>query len=380
MQKIPTVTDIENVAGKRVLVRIMCNVDIEGGKIVDDYRLRQSLHTVNYLKDNGARVVLISHIGGKEDTLRPVYEYFKAQFDISFVGDCLSEHAHSQIEKMSDGDVVMLENTRAHDGEIANDSVFAQKLASLGDVFVNEAFSVSHRHHASIVGIPNYLPSYAGIWFEKEIETLKEALSPKHPFVFIAGGAKLDTKLPLLEKFLGIADHVFLGGALVKPLVKHMNGVLKEDELNDIDISSISSHERLSMPSDVVCLASDGSHQTHKTNEWDESCGDVVDVGEVAREDLKKLIKEAKLVVWNGPLGWYEKGYYESSIVCAQAIKENKGVHALVGGGDTVSVLKKHSFSYEDAFSFISTGGGAMLSFLTDETLPGIEAIAKSHQ
>ena len=216
MRTITSVVNIKNIKGKRVIVRAELNVPIKNGRVADDFRIRKAVQTILYLKKRGARVIVIGHIGreGKE-TLKPVARAMGRFVNIGFAPySADSKKARDVVDAMKNGTVIMLENLRRDSREKENDRAFARAIAALGDVYVNDAFSVSHRTHASIVGVPKLLPSYAGLLFEDEVRHLSLALSPKHPFLFILGGAKFETKLPLIKKYVEIADTVFVGGAL----------------------------------------------------------------------------------------------------------------------------------------------------------------------
>lgn len=333
--------EIGEIKGKTVLVRLDFNVPIEAGVVVDDYRIRSSLPTISYLKQKGAKIVIIAHVENEPATLMPVYERLRKDAQVLFCDDVLKNGKHC-IENMTDGDVLLCENIRMYKGEKANDEEFAKELASLGEIYVNDAFSVSHREHASIVGLPKYLPAYAGLQFEEEIKNLSQCFSPEHPFLFILGGAKFETKMPLVEKFLKIADEVFIGGALYNEMDKN---------------SEIAKNPKVTLPIDFVI-----------------SDGKALDAGEKTVELLKEKVAQAKFILWNGPLGQYEKGFVEPTRILAQAISESSAF-SLLGGGDTVAAISE--LGLEDKFGFVSTGGGAMLDFLANGTLPGLEALGK---
>jgi phosphoglycerate kinase len=378
MTTFPLIADNAPVfAGVRVLLRLDLNVPLEGGVVRDDYRIRESLPTLNFLRAAGARIIIISHIGkGKpSDTLRPVTEYLNKIFPVTFLPDLMSPENMRMTHDLGDGEVLMLENIRHNKGEEDNDPEFARYLASLGDVYVNDAFSVSHRAHASVVGVPALLPHYAGLRFAAEIARLSEALAPEHPFLFILGGAKIETKMPLLKKFLDRADHVVVGGAIANNFIKvagHEVGVslVDEDELAGLD--AYLGHARLILPEDVVVKNGAGSHCA-KVSEV--APGDmIVDVGAETVRHLEGVIGEAKLIVWNGPLGFYEEGFTEGTKELLQLIAGSSAT-SIIGGGDTVALINDmHAL---DKFSFVSTGGGAMLDFLANETLPGLEALQR---
>ncbi len=352
------IKDVENLNGVRVLVRLDLNVPIENGHIVDDFRIRKSLPLIEYLKEKGAIIILISHIETKDKpTLEPVAKYFK-QLGI----DCVFEKNYKKVLG-NKAQIILLENLREHEGEKNNDKKFARELASLGDIYVNEGFSVSHRQHASICAITEFIPSYAGIQFEKEIKNLSLAFKPDHPFLFILGGAKFDTKLPLVSKFISIADTVFIGGALANDFFKaeglDIGTSLVSDPLPDL--SKFIHDSKLLLPVDSIKKDTANMDAGMKT----------VDV-------LRTQIDKAKFILWNGPLGAYETGYKASTLQLSEMLADatKRGVKTIVGGGDTLATIAE--LRLEDSFTFVSTGGGAMLDFLAKGTLPGIEALDKS--
>jgi phosphoglycerate kinase len=368
-----TLNDIPEIKGKKIILRVDFNVPIENGKVMDPYRIEKSLPTINFLRNKGARLLIISHLDEKSGTtLAPVAEYLGHNFPVKFSGDFFGEASLNAITEIHEGEVILFENLRNNEGEESNDQAFAKNLASLGEIYVNDAFSVSHREHASIVGLPKFLPSYAGLQMEAEIKNLSEMFNPPHPFLFILGGAKFDTKLPLIQKFLTLADHVFVGGALA-------NNFFKEEGLNvgkslvtegDFHIREELADHKLILPPDVTVLV-DGKKVVKATNkvEDDES---ILDAGPETVQLLKDLMPELKCVLWNGPLGNYEKGFTEPTIELGK-ILASSDVKSIVGGGDTLAAIS--ASGVEEKISFVSTGGGAMLQFLLDETLPGIEAL-----
>ena len=361
--------------GKRVFLRLDFNVPLDGSEVRDDYRIRESLPTINFLRASGARLVIASHIGkGKpEDTLAPVAEYLNKLFPVTFLPDLLSPENLRISNELQNGDVVLLENLRHSKGEEENDTQFAAYLASLGDIYVNDAFSVSHRAHASVVGVPALLPHYAGIRLALEVSKLAVAFTPEHPFLFILGGAKISTKMPLLKKFLGIADNIFVGGAIANNFLK-VKGVeigtstYDKDELTGLEGYLADSH--LVLPTDVVVKNAAGSET--KTLEALTSGDMIVDAGSATIKSLEQVIGAAKLIVWNGPLGFYEEGFTEGSRELLGLIAGSRAM-SIIGGGDTVALINEMGALLR--FSFVSTGGGAMLDYLANETLPGITAL-----
>ncbi len=356
----------DDLRGKKVLVRVDFNVPIKDGKVSDDYRIERALPTIKFLRDNGAKLLLISHIETKDvemPTLRPVFDLLSQQLSLSFTEDCFSDEGRQGIEMLEDGEVILFENIRRYEGEKANDPEFASKLAALADMYVNDAFAVSHREHASIVGVPQHLPHYAGLLLSDEIKHLGISDSTPHPFLFILGGAKFETKLPLIEKFLDRADKMFIGGALANDLLKLKGVDVKESLVSSMSgivttsLSAIVSNPKIMLPEDLV---------------WD---GDkIMDAGPKDIEALRPHIMGAKYILWNGPLGDYEKGFKEGTIALSKLIGQSSA-DSVVGGGDTLASIKE--LGLMDEFTFISTGGGAMLEFLLKGTLIGVEALEK---
>ncbi len=368
---------LDTLRGKRVLLRLDLNVPLDEGGVRDDYRLREALPTINALRNAGARTVVIAHIGkgALTDTLAPVATYLERLFPMTFLPSLMNLENHRIVEAMQDGDVVMLENLRHNKGEETNDAEFAQYLASFGEVYVNDAFSVSHRAHASVVGVASLLPHYAGLRFADEVSRLALAFSPEHPFLFILGGAKISTKMPLLKKFLNTADHVFVGGAIVNNFFKAGGyeigaSVYEASEIDGLD--AYLSNEHLVLPIDVVVKNDAGA----KNCTLDEvSAGDMIaDIGPKTIHSLEQIIGEAKLIVWNGPLGFYEEGFTAASRELLGLIAGSRAT-SIIGGGDTVALVNEMGAAGQ--FSFVSTGGGAMLDFLANETLPGLAPLEK---
>ncbi|OGZ06632.1 MAG: phosphoglycerate kinase [Candidatus Lloydbacteria bacterium RIFCSPHIGHO2_02_FULL_54_17] len=369
------ITEYTELRGKRILLRLDLNVPLEEGEVRDAYRIEQSLATIDFLRKEGARVVIMSHIGkGKpEDTLLPVAKYLNKKFPVTFLDQPMSTENVRMVGRMEDGDVVLLENLRHEKGEEANDPEFARAIAALGDIYVNDAFAVSHRAHASVVGIPLLLPSYAGILFAEEVRRLSVALAPKHPFLFIVGGAKISTKMPLLKKFLETADYVFVGGALANNFFKvagHEIGKSVYDETELKGLKELLDHERLIIPSDVI-VKNEGGSEPRRLDSVTKS-DMIVDIGPESVRNMEAVIGSAALIVWNGPLGYYEAGFTNGTREFFLLIT-NAQATSIVGGGDTVALINEMHLL--DRFSFVSTGGGAMLDFLQNETLPGIEAL-----
>lgn len=361
------ISEAKIIKGTKVLVRFDFNVPVKNEKVVDDFRIRKSLTTLNYLRERKAKIIMISHIEATK-TLKPVHDYLLTLgIENLFVKNY--RNANKAIEE---NDIVLLENLRLNLGEKENDKDFAKELASLADIYVNDAFSVSHREHASVSAITKYIDSYAGLELEEEIKNLSAAFKPERPFLFVLGGAKFDTKLPLIEKFMETADHVFVGGALAHNFFLEQGyeigkSVVSPEKFN---LKKYFGNAKLLLPIDVVILRGD-----KKMN---------IDLGEVEKTDiikdagpktlelLRKAVNNSSQILWNGPLGSYEEGFTEPTMELAKMISESKA-KTIVGGGDTLAAIA--SLGIEEKFSFISSGGGAMLDYLANETLPGIKAL-----
>lgn len=368
----------ESLKGKKVLVRVDFNVPVSEGKVADSYRIVRALPTIEYLIEARAKIILVSHIETKEaevPTLRPVYEYLNKKqinWHIEFLEEYFDDHASHILQNMVEGDVVLLDNVRKYEGEKKNDPAFAESLAHFGEMYVNDAFAVSHRKHASVVGVPNFIPGFVGFLLADEIAHLKISVDTPHPFVFILGGAKFETKLPLIQKFIDKADSIFIGGALVNDVLKTKGYEVGKSLISttSIDIKDTIENTKLIIPTDVVCKNGDSIETKSVNHVLPEDV--ILDIGTNTLNELAVIIKGAQYILWNGPLGNYELGFKDATIKLSEMISESDAV-SVVGGGDTLASIQE--LHLEDKFSFISTGGGAMLQYLLDETLPGIEVL-----
>jgi phosphoglycerate kinase len=366
--------------GKRVLLRIDTNVPIKDGCVLDDFRLQKILPSVVALRNAGARVLLLGHIGRDgTESLYPIFKYFLLHFPLSFIENFSDDVVWPALNSLDDGGVVLFENARGEYGEEKNDMSFAKRLASFADVYVNDAFSVSHRAHASIVSVPKLLPSYAGLLFVSEIKHLSVAFASPRPFLFVLGGMKFETKLPLIEKFLNTADYCFVGGALAHSFFKARGYEIGKSIIDDgtEDISTLLENKKLILPVDVVAQTNRGV----VVKKPEEVLADemILDSGPETLKKLEELVKGARFVLWNGPLGDYlQKGFRKGteSFIQILATREFQDGALVVGGGDTAAMISE--LGLVKKFPFISTGGGAMLEYLAKGTLPGIEALKKS--
>ncbi len=368
---------------KNVLVRCDFNVPFsEKGDILNDFRIRKAVPTIEYLIKEGARVVLMSHLEskGKKVSLKILIPKLEGLLNrkIVFLKDYLGRNIKRKIDRLKSDQIVLLENLRFHKGEKENNDGFARKIAKLGDVFVNEAFSVCHRKHASVVGIPKYLPKTAGFLLEKEIDVLSGLLEkPTSPFVAIIGGIKIETKIKTILNILKIADHLILGSKIGEIFFAQKNLLLGRDFYEERLIDKIDlTNPKIHMPLDGVIALKNldeeylriGGLGSLKKEE------DVFDIGPESIKAFKSIIQTAKTILWNGPMGMYEdKRFEDGTKRIADAIVRNYSAFKVAGGGETVSAIDK--FNLRDKFDFLSTGGGAMLEFLAGEKLPGIEAL-----
>lgn len=366
MQDIKSVRDAD-VAGKRVLVAVDFNVPMKDGVIVDDARIRACMPTLELLRGRGAKIVLMTHLG------RPggrVVDALKVAPVAHRVGELMGCRVTVAPEE---SDFMMLENLRFDPREEEGSMEMAQELATFGDIFVNDAFSSSHRTHASIVGVPQILPAFAGIRLMEECDKLTEALTPPEGAIAIIGGAKFETKQPLIEKLIPHYAKILLGGALGNDVIKARGLPVGASLVSNVPANvAIASNEKLAVTNDAVIEKIDpkeartGLVVDVRTDER------IVDVGPVTATAWAQVAADAPFILWNGPLGIYEEGYTEASDLVAQALAKSQA-RAVVGGGDTGAALSKYSFDPQKVF--LSTGGGAMLQFLTSGTLPGIEAL-----
>lgn len=361
--------------GKRVLLRLDLNVPLLMNEIRSDFRLRTAMPTINFLRQMGARVIILTHLeNGREiPTLKPVADYLSKTMPLIFLDKLTSPENVEVIDRMKDGDICMLENLRMNSGEKNNDPDFVDYLASLGDYYVNDAFAVSHRKHASIVGIAEKLPSFAGMRLAEEAAELSRAFDPEHPYLFIMGGSKIETKISLLNELGEKADHIFLGGVIANNFLKAKDynigeSVCDNDSLNEL--KTMITNERYVLPVDVIVKGGSGVRVSMIDDIHEHET--IVDVGPETISNLEKIVGESKFVIWNGPLGFYEDGYSDASRELIERIS-GSSAYTIIGGGDTVALIE--SMKKSSRFGFVSTGGGAMLEYLTNKTLPGIQAL-----
>ncbi|RJQ33652.1 phosphoglycerate kinase [Candidatus Parcubacteria bacterium] len=376
MKCIDTLSEKE-LKGKRVLLRSDFNVPLNAqGEVANSFRVQRGWATVRYLSERGARVIAVSHLGRSEESLAPVARALKRFGPIVFVPDIVGAVAQDASHAMKDGEIALLENLRQDPRETENDEGFARELASLAEIYVDDAFAAAHRAHASVVGVPKFLPHYAGLLMRDEIETLKEARKPASPSFAILGGAKFETKAPLIKSLLANYSNLFITGALANDVFKaegYEVGVsLISKELPDAEILK---NPRFVAPVDVTVERPDKQARVKKQTEVlsDEK---IVDIGPDSVAAIAPMITGAKYILWNGPTGLYEAGYNAYSHAIADLIAKavEKGAKCVIGGGDTIAAIQGGGVR-EEQLGFLSTGGGAMLEYLLKGTLPGIDAL-----
>lgn len=368
----------DEVRGKRVLVRAGFDLPLDdAGEVSDFFRVRRSAETLRYLSERGARVIVLSHIGrDPEETNAPVSRALVREVSHHYVPDLIGVHARDAVAAMRDGDVLLLENLRMDPREIANDEGFARELASLGEVYVGDAFSAAHRAHASIAQLPQILPHYAGILLRDEIAQLKKARVPAHPSFAILGGAKFETKAPLIKTLLGSYDHLFVTGALANDVFRAQGYPVGRSRISDeMPTPYILHHPHFLAPVDLTAQRSDG-HAFTKKPAAVEADDKIVDIGPDSIQVITPHLEKASFILWNGPTGLYEEGFtsYTHAIGEILSRRVDAGASVVIGGGDTIAALKEGGIP-EEKLGFLSTGGGAMLEYLLQGTLPGISAL-----
>jgi len=381
-----------DVAGRRVLVRNDFNVPIQDGRITDDLRLRASLPTLQWLLERGARVISCSHLGrpkGKRDpkyTLEPVAPALGELLgrEVRFVDDVVGEQASAAAEGLGDGDILLLQNLRYEPGEEANDAGLATSLADLGEVYVDDAFGAAHRAHASVVGVTQHLPAYAGFLLAKEVRELSRLLeSPERPFVAVLGGSKISDKLAVLGNLVGRVDSLVIGGGMCFTLLAAQgkeigDSLVEPDQLDAVQGLMARAQDegvRILLPTDVVVADDFKADANHKVVSADgiEPGWRGLDIGPESAKAFAQAVVEARMVFWNGPMGVFEWAPFEHGTrVVAEAVAETRA-WTVVGGGDSAAALAQ--FGLEDEVDHLSTGGGASLEMLEGRTLPGVAAI-----
>ena len=384
--------DLKN---KRVLLRVDYNVPLENNRVIDDFRIKQTLPTIKYCLDAGAKIIIMSHLGrpnGKYDpnlSLMPIGESLAdcLEMPIKFSDDCISEDSHNVTLGLKPGEIHMLENLRFHEDETTNNADFCALLAKHGDIFINDAFGMAHRSHASNVGIAkNFSRKGIGFLFEKELNFLSKILSkPPRPITLLLGGAKINTKVGLIDHYIGIADQILIGGGMAFTLLKARgldigNSIIDESKISSARelIEKAKKKKNIFLPKDVVCSKSLKKSTSSKVYDITKiPKGQMgLDIGPKTIDSFSSLISNSKTVIWNGPMGAFELDNFDNgtkSLATHIASCTEGGLISIIGGGDTASALRK--FNLDNKMTHLSTGGGASIELLSGKNLPAIFAL-----
>ena len=390
-----TVRDID-FSGARTLVRVDFNVPIKEGKIKDDTRIRASVPTIEFLVKQGARVILMSHLGKAKGEVDPQYSLKPAAdrlaelmkgVTVKFVNDCIGDAVKTQVEGLRDGEILLLENLRFHKGEEKNDPEFAKKLAEWGEVYVNDAFGTAHRAHASTEGVTKFIsPAVAGFLMEKEIAIIGKALSnPERPFYALIGGAKVSSKIDVLENLLKIVDKIIIGGGMAFTFLKAQGisigkSLVEDDKLEvakEILKKAKAANKEIVLPTDAIIAAEMKEESPDKTVDINAIPSDMAgyDIGPKSLEHFKNVLKDGKTIIWNGPMGVFEvKKFAKGTFEVAKLLAEMKAT-TIVGGGDSVAAVEQAGVAAK--LTHVSTGGGASLEFMEGKVLPGVAALTE---
>ncbi len=388
MFKKKTIRNID-LKSRRVLVRVDFNVPLDEGAVTDDMRILAALPTLSYLIEQEAGIILCSHLGRPKGkvvpalSLRPVAERLSTVLEkpVGFVNDCIGSEVRDAVEGLKPGELMLLENTRFHPQERANDPDFAAELSSLADVFVNDAFGSAHRAHASTEGVTHFLPSVAGFLMEKELLYLGEALEePEHPFIAILGGVKILDKIGAVERLLNLADRLLIGGAMASTFLT-ANGndlgesLIEQQALETADELIKRAGGRLLLPTDLIAadsFAADAAKKVVAVSDFPPGWH-AMDIGPETVANFKIALHGARLVVWNGPMGVFELAPFAAGTTAVAKAVAGSGAMTIVGGGDSAAAVRQAGLV--DQIDHVSTGGGASLEFIEGKTLPGVAAL-----
>lgn len=377
----------QDVYGKRCIVRVDYNSSFENRGLKSDFRIQKTLPLIDWLIENNAKIILITHIeenNGNTPRLDIFFDFFKKllpekiknniYYEPSEGAKILTEKAKKNIFEMKEKQIILLDNLRLNEKEEENDTVFSKEIASLGEIFINEAFSASHRKHSSIYGIPQFLPSFPGFNFCSEIKNLSRLLNPNHPFTVVIGGQKVITKEKVIDKFLNKADFLILGGLMAAEFIFaegfNIGKTSAHKESVELIKNRFLNNPKIIIPDKFIVLRGENKVEVEKNEILKNDI--IYDISPSFFDFHKEKIEKTSMILWNGPMGYTEGGFLEGTNKLNRVFS-NSSAEIIAGGGETVDFI--HKFGYENKFSFISTGGGAMLEFLAEETLAGIEAL-----
>jgi len=386
--KIKSINTCKNIVGKKVLLRIDFNVPIKNAKVADDYKIIRALDTIKFLMKNNCKIIIVTHLGRpvpgqreKEYSVKPVASKLSQMLSkkIEVVDDFKTLAGGTKIGKMQQGEIVMLENIRYEEGEKENNKDFAKKLSKIAELYVNDAFAVCHRSDASVSAIKNFLPSFAGLLLEQELVNLNKVISPINPLVVLLGGSKISTKISLISNFQNKAEKILIGGAMANNFFVADGFEVGKSLIDDASIAYAKKTDRknLFLPVDVI-VSTDQTGGNIKIKKINQISKDdyIFDIGPETIKLYAKYLKIAKTIIWNGPMGFFEISAFKSGTVSlAQeiAVRSKGSAFGAVGGGETVEALRM--IGMEQYIDWVSTGGGAMLSYLGGENMPGLNGI-----
>ena len=372
----PTIQQTDIPHGTRVLLRACLNVPIQNGEVASSFRLQQTAKTIELLKQRNARTTVIGHLGRDGASLAPVHQALNKIVSLSFVPQLVGEIPYIARKNLQPGEAILLENTRTDPREEENDALFIEELIAQTDMLVFDDFSAAHREHASTVGLIEALPSYAGILFYEEMTAaLRLTQRLEKPAVAIISGAKCKTKIPLIERLLDSYETVFVGGVIANTMLQQRGLQIGASQVDDTPIAeNILHNNHIILPHDVVVAKKDFSETKMVLQQEVESDDIIVDVGDKTLKAMWHHLENAKTILVNGPLGWFEKGFYTQTAALSNLVA-NSHAYSFAGGGETVALLEQHELL--DDWRFISTGGGALLTYLADGTLPVLDAFKK---
>lgn len=393
--KIRTLKDLSALKGKKVLLRVDFNVPLKkNGSVQDDTRIRESLPTIKYLQKKGAKIIIVSHLGRPDGKIKEELRLTKVakhlqqilKKQVKKIGESIGPSVDKAISQLKDGQILMLENVRFHEEEESCEKNFTKKLASLADIYVNDAFGTAHRRHASTAGVTDYLKAYAGLLMEKEIKHLSPLIDKKvaRPLTMIFGGAKIDTKIGIIQHFSKKADYFLMGGALANTFLyaqgHDVGSSLYEKDKKELakKIIQEAGKEKFVLPVDVVVSNEISDKAKTENVSVSEVKPDmkILDIGKQSALNYCKILAKSKTVIWNGPLGLCEfKPFQKGTAAVAKCLTKTRCI-SILGGGDTADSLKRLKINPEK-FTHVSTGGGACIEFLSGEKLPGIESLKK---